>query len=105
LDGGAGNDLLDGGAGNDIYLISRLGGQDTVSDSGGTDTVRFTDMNSFDITRLHKSGNDLEIFFADTSLVLKNHFSGVAYQIEQFEFADGVVCKQRELIELVGSIA
>jgi Ca2+-binding RTX toxin-like protein len=38
LDGGAGNDALNGGNGNDRYLITELtGGNDTITDTGGTD--------------------------------------------------------------------
>ncbi len=37
LDGGAGSDVLNGGNGNDRYLITALtGGDDTVTDTGGT---------------------------------------------------------------------
>ena len=108
LDGGAGDDYLEGGKGNDTYLISRDGGRDTIYDydttPGNVDTMRFTDVNSNEITELRKVGSNLEIFFADTSLVLKNHFSGSSYQVEKFEFADGVTCGRQELIELVGSI-
>jgi Ca2+-binding RTX toxin-like protein len=105
LDGGAGDDTLDGGSGNDVYLLSRNGGRDTIYDYGNEDTVRFTDVNSDEITELRKTGNDLEVFFAGTSIVLKNHFNGASYQVEKFEFADGVVCNQQGLIELVGSIS
>ena len=109
LDGGAGDDYLDGGYGNDTYLITRHGGRDTIYDYdsavGNMDTVRFTDVNSTEITELRKVGNNFEIFFAYTSLVLKDHFYGSNYQMEKFEFADGITCNQHELIELVGSIA
>lgn len=38
LDGGLGNDNLSGGAGNDVYVVNGIG--DSLSDSGGTDTVQ-----------------------------------------------------------------
>jgi hypothetical protein len=110
LDGGAGDDYLEGGAGNDTYLISRNGGRDTILDhelsaGNNADKVCFTDVNSDEITGLRQSGSDLEIFFADTSLVLKNQFYNHYYQVEHFEFADGVTYSHQEIIEQVGSIA
>jgi len=57
------------------------------------------------VTELRKVGNNLEIYFAGTSLVLKDHFYGKSCQVERFEFADGFMCNQQELIELVGSVA
>jgi Ca2+-binding RTX toxin-like protein len=93
LDGGAGNDILNGGHGDDTYLISRAGGRDVINDGyagSSLDTVRFTDVRSDEITELRKVGNGLEIFFADTSLLIQNYFEHSYYQIEQLTFADGV---------------
>jgi Ca2+-binding RTX toxin-like protein len=97
LQGSAGNDWLNGGDGDDVYLISRNGGQDIIAEYdmqsvyGGFDTVRFTDVASSEITSLSQLFDALVISFADTSLVLDNHFLGSDYQMERFEFADGVV--------------
>lgn len=42
LDGGAGDDFLYGGSGNDLYLIAASDGQDVISDSEGSNTLRVT---------------------------------------------------------------
>ena len=95
LDGGAGDDYLDGGLGNDTYIISRYGGRDTIYDNdstaGNVDTARFIDVDSTEVNELRKVGNDLEIFFAETSVVIKDYFSNGNCRIERMEFADGVV--------------
>jgi len=40
IDGGAGNDALNGGNGSDRYQITKLtGGNDTITDTGGTEDV------------------------------------------------------------------
>ena len=50
LIGGVGNDTLIGGAGDDVYSYNLGDGLDQVSDSAGTDTIRFGDGISFDNT-------------------------------------------------------
>jgi hypothetical protein len=46
ISGGAGNDTTDGGAGNDTYSYKDGWGQDTVIDSGGTDALNFSAVQS-----------------------------------------------------------
>ncbi|MBF0803600.1 MULTISPECIES: calcium-binding protein [unclassified Neisseria] len=41
LDGGSGNDQLYGGAGNDTFIFAKGYGQDTISDTEGSNSVRF----------------------------------------------------------------
>jgi Ca2+-binding RTX toxin-like protein len=100
LDGGLGNDALDGGAGDDLYLLRVGAGQDTITnnDAAGIDTVRFEEVASNQLRQLSKSGNDLVIAYGETdTLTVKNHFSGAAYQIDRFEFSDGVTLTVPEL--------
>lgn len=62
LDGGVGDDTLMGGAGNDIYRIQEFqGGNDVVSDSGGTDTLEWEDFNGDNYVQFTRLGNDLSI--------------------------------------------
>jgi Ca2+-binding RTX toxin-like protein len=46
ISGGAGNDTTDGGGGNDTYSYKEGWGQDTVIDSGGTDALNFSAVQS-----------------------------------------------------------
>ena len=41
LSGGPSSDRLEGGAGNDTYYFSRNSGDDTISDTGGSDTIYY----------------------------------------------------------------
>ncbi|MDR2031997.1 MAG: putative Ig domain-containing protein [Azoarcus sp.] len=100
LDGGIGSDTLDGGAGNDVYLLRIGAGVDTISNSDGTgiDTLRFEDVASDELRQLRKSGNDFIIDYGESdSVTLKNHFSGAAYQIDRFEFSDGLALTVPEI--------
>lgn len=44
LDGGTGNDTLKGGEGNDIYVFTKGYGHDTIIDSDGLNTLRFSNL-------------------------------------------------------------
>ncbi|GKT02447.1 putative Ig domain-containing protein [Acidovorax sp. SUPP3434] len=41
LSGDAGNDVLEGGLGDDVYLVGKGEGRDVITETGGTDTLRF----------------------------------------------------------------
>jgi Ca2+-binding RTX toxin-like protein len=58
IDGGAGNDWLEGGANNDLYLFTGAFGQDYISNEyGGTNTIRFADLNKSQVTYEVDEGN------------------------------------------------
>ena len=96
LDGGEGNDILDGGAGSDTYILRVGSGQDIINNSdnaaASVDTVRFEGIASNELTGIFRSGNDLVITYGDIdSVILSRHYSGVTYQVDQFEFSDGTL--------------
>jgi len=91
LDGGMGSDYLSGGAGDDFYLFIAGGGQDTVYDPQGFDTIRFGEgVMPVDIT-FARSGLDMVLGINGSSDQLRIQNWGYAngYQIERVEFADG----------------
>ena len=115
IDGGLGNDRIDGGQGNDTltggkgddYLAGSFGddtyifnvgdGHDTISalaDLADVDTLRFSDLNSADVT-LSQDGADLLVLdnatgqqVAVTNQLGDGHDD---FGIEQIAFADGTV--------------
>jgi Ca2+-binding RTX toxin-like protein len=97
LDGGAGNDYLDGGAGSDRFHFGYGAGQDTLSQydsstpSNYTDTLILGGGVSQDSLSLMKSGDDLIIQLANSSdqMTMKDWFLGEAYQLDNFEAANG----------------
>jgi len=111
LFGGAGNDTLIGGpgcdylvgdAGDDVYLLASgdsprdaSGLSETLTDSGGNDTIVFRDA-SVDALRLTQNGDALLIDYgADDHLWI---VGGAGGAIEQFRFADGTTLTTDELI-------
>ena len=113
--GGAGNDRLDGGAGDDTYIFNKGDGEDTVSDIGGSDTIRFGDgISPDDIQFLRPSGypaeDNLEIRIKGTNdkITVSDYFTNYTNMskentraIERFEFSDGTVLTTRDVIDQV----
>ncbi|MDD2893857.1 MAG: calcium-binding protein, partial [Halothiobacillaceae bacterium] len=110
LIGGTGYDTLYGGQGNDIYEFNLGDGQDTIYDGDSTannlDTIKFgagiaaTDLN------FTRSGNNLVIGINGTTdqITIRNFGDSSYYQIEQIEFADGVVWDKTYLQSLIESV-
>ena len=103
LIGGPGNDSLDGGEGSDRYVFNAGDGVDIISDSGthGTDTLAFGPGIGPDdlslgtdalLIRIGGSGDAVYVDGFDPSN------AGTAGGIERFEFADGTVLSQAQLI-------
>nr|ABI21610.1 Smu14 [uncultured organism] len=107
LTGGVGNDLLQGGNNADTYYFNRGDGVDTLQESGDwSDTANYggsADKVVFgpgiavaDITFTHV-GNDLVMDLGQgDKLTFKNwyvvgSYGYMAYQVENFQFADGTV--------------
>uniref|UniRef100_UPI0031DC1BBD calcium-binding protein n=1 Tax=Klebsiella sp. TaxID=576 RepID=UPI0031DC1BBD len=97
LHGGTGKDTLKGGSGNDIYLFNAGDGQDTIIESGGTDTLRLGEgllAEQTVLSRQRVQGYDsLVLSFRDRadSVIIQGYFSLDYYQVEQIVFADGTV--------------
>ena len=91
LVGGKGNDSLDGGSGNDIYIYNLGDGFDTISDSSGTDKIKFGEGISFEDLSFENDNNNLTVYVNEDKtqgFKINNYFSG-SYGIETLEFADG----------------
>jgi Ca2+-binding RTX toxin-like protein len=107
LDGGAGNDYLYGGVGNDTYKFDIGSGVDRISNwssdyASTTDIVEFgAGITISDLELVRDNGHDgsLRINIKDTSdsLLLDSWFSGDAYKVDQFKFADGTVLTAAQL--------
>jgi Ca2+-binding RTX toxin-like protein len=83
LDGGAGDDALQGGAGNDLYIVGGdAADSDVITDSGGSDTLRFVDIDPFaDVQGFRHAGNDLVIdTTAGGSIRIAGHYAGQAIE-------------------------
>ncbi len=79
LDGGAGNDALNGGNGNDRYQITELtGGDDTVTDSGGTDDVLVWNSGASSNTHIDVSRGGVST--TNANLIVKVYQDGVLKQ-------------------------
>ncbi|WP_305089124.1 calcium-binding protein [Massilia sp. YIM B04103] len=97
LNGGLGNDTLNGGAGNDIYVFQRGSGQDTILESAGSKTLRFSDLSVEERPALARVGDDLLISYGNgDSITVQKHFNG--NPVHHFEFADGKTFTTEEIL-------
>ena len=96
LNGSTGNDVLAGGRGGDTYMFQPDFGQDAIDEydplTSNIDILHFDGISSSSVI-LRRSDLDLLIHFQDSTdeIKIRNWGSGSAYQIERFEFADGIV--------------
>lgn len=69
LSGGTGNDALNGGDGNDTYLLGRGSGYDFISDTSGSDRLRFGQgivTDQLMVSRVRRLGNGGAFEYSDT---------------------------------------
>ncbi|WP_139204271.1 calcium-binding protein [Azotobacter beijerinckii] len=122
LEGGAGYDYLYGDQGNDtlsagpdggyaagsegddLYLYAAGDGSLNISESNGTDTLRFGPGISLDNMQFQRQGSDLYITLADGGQI--NVYSWLNYadgsrMVERFEFADGTQLTASELNQVL----
>ncbi|ASF46924.1 beta strand repeat-containing protein [Methylovulum psychrotolerans] len=91
LNGGQGNDHLSGDAGDDTYLIAKHDGQDTISDYGSGNVLKFTDVATTDLVRVSRVSYDLVLNYGGGNQVTVTDFYYAAPGIGQFQFSDGIV--------------
>ena len=96
LAGGTGDDILSGGGGDDTYLYNPGDGLDFITETGGTDTLRFgAGILPGNIT-FTKSGPDITLVIGGADLpgqapdqvTIRNWGADSAARIERVEFAD-----------------
>jgi Ca2+-binding RTX toxin-like protein len=107
LNGGTGDDSLDGGEGGDIYQYNRTYGYDSITDSGGSDTVNFVLVNHDELW-FWKDGDDLRIGFRNTQdwLTIEDWYLDPAQHMETFNtLDDGYVLLENQVQQLVDAMA
>ncbi|XXQ68217.1 calcium-binding protein [Neisseriaceae bacterium B1] len=93
LIGGSDNDYLDGGVGSDTYVFNKKHGSDTIynydNNQNVIDTVVLADV-SLNEANFSRQGSDLIIngYAQNDAIRIQSFFSGDAYKVEQFVFAD-----------------
>ena len=115
--GGAGDDRIDSQFGNDTYIYNRGDGNDTISDFGGIDTVRFgAGIVPSGVTARYESrpygapGNDYDLVLdikGSGSIRIKDYYGSSdwagrnrpvpGHRVERFVFADGTVWDEQAI--------
>ena len=98
--GEAGDDTIIGGAGNDTYIYNVGDGNDTITDTSGTDTIQFGEGISAENLIFRGLKNDLIITFNNTegSIIIKNFCLNSNYRIENFNFSDGSELTSQDIL-------
>lgn len=88
LDGGTGNDTLKGGEGNDTYVFTKGYGHDTIIDSDGLNTLKFSNLAPSDILVNGTGDYDVTITIKGTNdtLVIRDFRKGEEYRNYDLEF-------------------
>lgn len=115
--GGAGDDQINSQFGDDTYIYNRGDGNDTISDFGGVDTVRFgASIVPSDVTARYESrpygapGNDYDLVLdikGSGSIRIKDYYGSSdwtgrnrpvpGHRVERFVFADGTVWDEQAI--------
>jgi Ca2+-binding RTX toxin-like protein len=107
LTGNSANNVLTGLGGNDTFLYNRGGGQDTVVDNSGSDTMLFgATINPIDLV-FSQSGNDLRISLHGSSdrVTIQNWFSGATNQTELIQADNGQDLLNTQVSQLIQAMA
>ena len=101
LVGGDDTDTLNGGAGDDTYIYNLGDGYDIITDSSGSDKIKFGEGITFaDLKFANGADNSLLIFLSEDkteAIQINNFISNGNYRIEQLEFADGTTKNLSEM--------
>ncbi|KEF42017.1 MAG: hypothetical protein ER33_08460 [Cyanobium sp. CACIAM 14] len=105
---GRGKDLLNGGGGDDVYVIGKGGDQKTISDvdgrAGNRDVVLFTDVMASEVQQVERHWNHLYLYYGSGDrLQVENYFASEVYRIEAFQFADGTVWGDQQVMGFIGA--
>ena len=88
---GTEDEVLQGKKGNDIYIFNVGGGQDTIVESGGVDTILYGEGIREEDIRVSRDGRNLYLtnHKSGDKVTIKDFFWNTDYQVEKVEFADG----------------
>jgi len=92
LIGGAGDDLLDGGTGDDLFLLGANDGEDSITDTAGTNIIAFDPEVSRGDLWLTQVGDDLRIgvIGGDTVATVSNFYAvSGATLVDRIQTTDG----------------
>lgn len=110
LQGNSANNLLTGAAGNDTYVYLLGGGQDTITDTAGTDTLSLGPSILQSDLLFSKVGNDLKITVGSSGgfLTVKEWYTGTTNKVETLLFNDSSTMTSAQidaLVQAMGSFA
>ena len=88
---GTEDEVLQGKKGNDIYIFNVGGGQDTIVESGGVDTILYGEGIREEDIRVSRDGRNLYLtnHKSGDKVTIRDFFWNTDYQVEKVEFADG----------------
>jgi Ca2+-binding RTX toxin-like protein len=111
LYGLGGNDTLKGGLGNDTYYYDRGQGYDVIDNyagqSGhGTDKVVFGSGISSSSVNYARVGDNLIVGINESgeTLTIQNWFKGTLYQVNSFQFSDGITLEPVDVNSMINSV-
>ncbi|NRA72383.1 MAG: hypothetical protein HRU24_15310, partial [Gammaproteobacteria bacterium] len=99
-----GDDSVHGGSGDDLYIYQLGDGNDTLNDSGGTDTLRFGAGIYADDVSVTATEKDMVITLADGhTITITNWYVIYVYdpRIERIEFSDGTTWEIADIMRLL----
>ncbi|MGH1404168.1 MAG: Ig-like domain-containing protein, partial [Alphaproteobacteria bacterium] len=86
LHGLSGDDQLDGGDGDDSYIWSVGDGDDTITDTNGTDTLVLHEVSASDLTFISGAGNALIIRVNDETITINNQLRSDSQQNSAYDY-------------------
>jgi Ca2+-binding RTX toxin-like protein len=95
LDGGDGTNTANGGDGNDIYIISGTFGVTTITDSSGSDTIRFSEAMALDWQN--------NIFTGQTTRVSFDRFTLDRFELSDFADTLNMSTARLDNVEIFGN--
>lgn len=102
-----GNDIIKDYYGNETYIFNKGDGQDLITDTRGTDRIRFeAGLTGSDLT-YNRVSNNLSIGIKGTNdkITVVDWFRQSSYQIERLDFSDGTSITNSQINQLVSQIA
>ena len=103
LRGGKGDDQLNGDIGNDTYVYALNDGNDTITEKGGNNTIKFAANVTADMLDLKRVNGQLQVHISNGQVIRVNNMfdeTGAIIQanaIQQIQFADGTSWDQARI--------